>query len=156
MKREKILTRLFEISNEWYRSKKKKSAWPFTVEQLIQLPQNSIGNELGLFLSRNGFNLLAKSEQHDIFHILTGYNTSVPEEIAMQYYLYGNGKRSTYLYGVIIIGLFTYPDQWITFYRSYKKGGTALPFFHLNYLDLLSKDLNLHLTHFNINQKQTA
>ena len=141
--RDKILELLYYWSmkpyQKWF---KNQQPWTVTKKSLLQLPFNSLGHRLGLFLLINDFELEAKLENHDVFHVLTATGVSVPEEISMQFYLLGNGKRSLYLFLVITTGLILYPEYWSKFLNSYKKGKRALPFYHLNFFELLNTPLS--------------
>ena len=59
-------------------------------------------------------------------------------EIALQCLCYGNGKRSPYLYGAIILGVAILPDYYNYYFKSYKTGKRANPFHHFDYQKLLS------------------
>ncbi|MEO9894336.1 MAG: hypothetical protein ABJF52_17540, partial [Aurantibacter sp.] len=92
-----ILELLYKWSLAPYQNLKSNTAWDVTIADLQKFPDESLGQQLGAFLTRNNFNLQDKLESHDVFHVLTNTGISVPEEISMQFYLMGNGKRSAYL-----------------------------------------------------------
>ena len=131
---------------------KKKQPSKLKVKDLLNYPENSIGLSLGNFLYSNGFELLEKSEQHDVFHILTDYGTNISNEMAMQFFLLGNGKRSLYLFGVLFMAVITHPDYWGFFYNAYKRGKSALPFHDLPYVELLANDLTEHKNKYHITE----
>lgn len=136
--RAKILEKLYDWSKMPYqRFFKKNSAWDVSKEELLSYPEHSLGERLGMFLNQNNFALQEKLESHDVFHVLTNTGVTVPEEISMQFYLLGNGKRSLYLFSVIFFGLLLYPDYLKLFSSSYKRGRTALQFHQLNFLKML-------------------
>jgi len=109
--RKKIINWLFEISQHVYTAYfKKNNPWNITKSDLLQYPEASFGKHLGLFLEKNNFELIPKVERHDAYHVITGYSTKVEDEIAQQYLCFGNGKRSIYLFGVIVIGTVLLPD----------------------------------------------
>ncbi len=140
--RAQVLEILYEWSKKPYQKWfKKTKPWQFTPKELVQYPKESLGFHLGCFLLTYNFELQPKLENHDVFHVLTQTGISVPEEISMQYYLLGNGKRSIYLFSVIILGTLLYPDKFHQFKKTYKKGKVALSFHSLNF----SKMLNLSL-----------
>jgi len=89
-----------------------------------------------------------KLENHDVFHVLTKTGITVPDEIAMQYYLMGNGKRSMYLYMVILVGTLLYPDKFRLFKTAYKKGARAYSFYQLDFKKLLDQPLDTLRTTF--------
>ena len=95
------------------------------------------------FLLRNNFDLQEKLESHDVFHVLTRNRVlPVPEEISMQFYLWGNGKRSIYLYSVIFLGTLFFPDYLKLFQARYRRGKASLPFHQLDFQKLLSQPID--------------
>jgi len=134
-----LLETLYEWSKVPYQKFiKKKEPWAIGLPQLMQYSHTSLGFHLASFLLKHNFEIQPKLEDHDVFHVLTGTGTSVPEEISMQYYLWGNGKRSLYQYAVITIGTILYPDYIRLFIKAHKKGKKALIFHHLDFFKLLS------------------
>ncbi|MEM6514753.1 MAG: Coq4 family protein [Bacteroidota bacterium] len=136
--RKQLIEWLFEISQKAYTNLfKNHSAWGITTTELLDYPKYTFGRHLGEFLKRNNFELIAKVERHDAYHTLTGYGTNVEDEIALQCLCFGNGKRSPYLYGAIILGVIILPDYWRFYWHSYKLGKAAHPFHHFDYKKLL-------------------
>jgi len=79
-------------------------------------------------------------ERHDVYHLLTGCSTAVEDEIAQQYLCLGNGKRSPYLIGVIILGALILPEYAPLYYRSFLRGKKAPPFYDWDFKSLLNDD----------------
>lgn len=140
--RDSVIIYLFEVTNKTYRAFKKREKWGLSIDQLLRYPNATIGQCLGKFLLKNNFEILDKSETHDVFHILTGYSTDVVHEIEMQFFLFGNGKRSPYLFLGMITGYLIYPEYVRDFRNAIQKGKTAMIFHNLPYLSLLNKNLN--------------
>ncbi|WP_136666966.1 hypothetical protein [Flavobacterium sp. H122] len=128
---------------------KNKTAWNLNISDYINCPDGSIGKHLGLFLKKNNYSIQPQLEEHDVFHVITNSGTTVKEEIKMQFYLLGNGKRSPFVFIVISAGFF-YPLNYTEFIESYKKGTKANKFYHLDYSKLLTIDLKDFQTTFNI------
>ena len=141
--RKQLIIWLFKKSQSyytfWFKSKKK--AWGLNKSQLLNLPEHTLGYALGLFLEKNGFEVIPKVERHDAYHVVTGYGTKVEDEIALQYLCYGNGKRSFYLFGVIVLGTILLPEYFSYYHRSYNIGKQCNSFHHYNYKRLLLIDL---------------
>ncbi|THF51859.1 hypothetical protein E6C50_08895 [Flavobacterium supellecticarium] len=134
----KLFELFYRLSKVSYQHFLKKNApWSVTKEELLTYPEKTLGNDLGIFLTVNHFTMEPKLEDHDVMHILTGIGTSVKEEIAMQCYLLGNGKRSAYLFMVVLIGTLFYPFEISFFHSYYKRGRRALAFYYLDYSKLL-------------------
>jgi ubiquinone biosynthesis protein Coq4 len=141
--RKQLIIWLFEHSQRIYTSMfKNHKSWNITKVDLLNLPQPTFGRNLGEFLDKNDFELIPKVERHDCYHVLCGYSTEVEDEIALQCLCYGNGKRSPYLYGAIILGVAILPDYYKYYFKSYKTGKRANPFHHFNYKKLLSVSIN--------------
>lgn len=128
---------------------KKNNPWSYTLQEYLNCPEGSIGKQLGLFLKNNQYTIQPQLEEHDVFHIITNSGTTVKEEIKMQFYLLGNGKRSPFLFIVLAAGLF-YPIYVYEFITSFKKGKKANQFYHLDFSKLLTVNLNNFQTTFNI------
>ena len=94
---------------------KQGTPWNLSTRQLLDFPEDSLGFHLGCFLLQHNFEPQPKCEDHDIFHVLTGYKTDTAQEIALQFFLYGNGKRSPFLSLAMGAGYLLYPDQYATF-----------------------------------------
>lgn len=128
---------------------KKNNPWGYTLQEYLNCPEGSIGKQLGLFLKNNQYTIQPQLEEHVVFHIITNTGTTVKEEIKMQFYLLGNGKRSPFLFIVLAAGLF-YPVYVNEFITSFKKGKKANQFYHLDFSKLLTVNLNNFQTTFNI------
>lgn len=149
--RDLFIEKMYEISKKPYQKFiKKGKAWDVNVNQLIQLPSDSLGFHLGCFLLKYNFEIQPKLEDHDIIHVLTNTGISVVEEIGMQYYLYGNGKRSLYLIMVIASGTLFYPTRFSYFKQQYLRGKAAHEFYGLDFLNMLSVPLSNIQQTFNI------
>ncbi len=136
-----ILEKLYEWSVIPYQSFKKNDSWNLGIEDLLQYPKDSLGYQIGYFLLSNNFDLQEKLESHDVFHVLTETGTTVPEEISMQFYLLGNGKRSLYLFAVIFLGGLFFPDYHKLFRTKYRLGKSSLSFHQLDFYRLLDQPL---------------
>tara|TARA_B100000809_G_scaffold222378_1_gene231300 strand:- start:2480 stop:2914 length:435 start_codon:yes stop_codon:yes gene_type:complete len=141
--REKICIWLFEKSKTPYAKYfKSTAAWNLNNTDLLSFPTNTLGYELGLFLTTNGYHLIPKLEKHDAYHVITEYGTSVKDEIALQFFFLGNKKRSPYLFGVITIGTLLTPEKITDYYRAYIHGKESTPFHKWNIRQLLNELLN--------------
>ena len=148
-----FIEKMYEHSKKPYQKFiKKGKAWEINIPELIQLPADSLGFHLGCFLLKYNFEIQPKLEDHDVIHVLTNTGISVVEEIGMQYYLFGNGKRSLYLLLVILSGTLFYPTKLSYFKNEFSKGKQAHPFYNLDFLNMLSLPLVTIQHSFNINK----
>lgn len=135
---------------KWF--KNKSQSWNINMNDLENLNTNTLGNHLFRFLKSEGFTILDKHESHDIFHVLTNYSTTKEEEIAMQYCLFGNGRRTPYMALSIFVGTCLLPENITLFYKAYLKGKQAFPFHQINYKHLLNTPLYKLQFIFNIQE----
>lgn len=135
--RKKFIYWLFEHSQRMYIKFKNKQPWGITSQELLTYSKDTFGYHLGKLLQVNNFELLPKVERHDCYHLLTGYGTSVEDEVALQYVCFGNGKRSPYLLGVLLIGTIILPEYYKYYIKSYKLGKNCNKFHQFKYENLL-------------------
>ena len=107
---------------------------------MLQFPTETFGFHLGEFLQQNNFQLIPKVERHDAYHTLTNYGTRVEEEIGLQYLCMGNGKKSPYMYGAILLGTLILPEYFGFYVKSFLVGKEANPFHHFDYEQVLHLD----------------
>lgn len=146
-----LIEKLYEWSKKPYQKfLKKNDAWNITVSELINYNEETLGFHLGCFLMKYHFEMQPKLEDHDIIHVLTNTGISVPEEIGMQYFLFGNGKKSAYMYMVIGVGTAFYPFHFRTFRAYYKRGKKSHRFYDLDFLGMLGQPVAKIQQSFNI------
>jgi ubiquinone biosynthesis protein Coq4 len=134
-----IMEKMYDWSKRPYQKFfKKNTPWNNSTDELLLYPKETLGFQLGNFLKVNQFEMQPKLEDHDVFHVLTQTGTTVPEEIGMQFYLCGNGKKSIYQYIVIVLGAFFYVDQWSYFRKQYQRGKDAHAFHYLDFSKMLT------------------
>ena len=131
---------MYEITKKPYQKWfKKNEPWNIEIPELLNYPQESLGFHLGQFLRTNNFEMQPKLEDHDVIHVLTGISTNVEEEIGMQFYLMGNGKRSLYMYMVVVSGAIFFPLGFKLFMKYYRSGKNAHHFHDLDFRKMLAQ-----------------
>lgn len=149
--RDLLIEKMYEITKKPYQKFfKKGTPWNITPSELIQYKQDSLGFHLGCFLLKYNFQMQPKLEDHDVIHVLTNTSVSVPDEIAMQFFLLGNGKKSAYLFMVITIGTIFYPTQFKQFIKSYNRGKSAHRIHDLDFQKMLLIPIKTIQITFNI------
>lgn len=137
--RDRLLTFLFAHTHRPYAALKRREPWNLTPLDLVRMRPGSLGAVLGHYLLEQGFELMPKLESHDVAHLLTGTPTDVRGEIALQFLLFGNGKRSPYLLGVLLAGLLLYPGSWDVWGAAYRRGQAMGRFHDLAFRALLDE-----------------
>lgn len=115
--------------------------WNMTTADLLRYSEGSLGKTLGQFLQENKVEPLARAEYHDVHHVLFDYSITFKDEIALQFFLRGNGKRSLASFGTSIGAWFLLPTQWNYLKTSYKRGQNCIDISQLNLKELLNEDL---------------
>lgn len=127
--------------------RKQLPAWQLDREALLQFPPGSLGRHLGHFLETNGLNMIPGFENHDVFHVLLDYGLSAPEEVALQWCLIGNGKRSPFSFAAVWVGSLCFPEYWRWFRQAYQHGHSLRRFYHWYFEYLLQENLAV-MRHF--------
>lgn len=138
--RRQIIEWLFEVTQKQYTRFKKKTPWNISNASLLAMSPQSFGHYLGRFLEKHGFHLIPKVERHDAYHVLTGFGTKAEDEIALQYLCFGNGKRTPYLFAVMLIGSVILPE-FLPYYRlAFRLGQRSNSFHQFDFKKILPLD----------------
>src|SRR3954466_9334517 len=73
-------------------------------KQLQELPDGTLGKEIGNCLERNGLRLVPNYESHDLKHVLLDFKMTPVDEIRMQAFMLGNGNYSFPSFAIFIFG----------------------------------------------------
>ncbi len=119
----------------------KDKRWNLTTAELLRFPENSLGKALGEFLAKDGLEPLTGAEYHDVQHVLLDYSVSFKDEVALQFFLHGNGKKSIASVSTMIGAWCILPTQWKYLRTAYERGKKARDISTLNLKALLSRDL---------------
>jgi hypothetical protein len=130
--------------------KRNKKAWPLKKADFLLFETDSLGYKIGDFLNKNGYELEAKMEEHDVYHVLSNTQTQVFDEIRLQFYMYGNGKRSIFLTIVLLTGFVLYTSKLRDFKNAYQKGKSSLPFHQIDFNTHLHISYDTIISKFNI------
>ena len=127
--REKLANQLVEWTKpvyvRWF--KQGVRSWKHDQSTLLQFPEGSLGRKLGEFLESEQLKLMPKLEDHDVMHVLMEYKSTVVDEVRMQFFLLGNGKKSMYALCTAIIGLLIQPEYLPAYWKEFKTGRYCLP-----------------------------
>ncbi len=137
--RTRLFIFLYNISLPAYRIfiKRKRPKWKVSLGCLSKYPIDSLGYQYALFLERHGLQPMDNFENHDCFHVLLNFPTDIKGESAMQFCLMGNGKRSIYMYSMIIFSTIFFPENITHFIKAYRMGKSLNVFHHWDYEQLL-------------------
>jgi ubiquinone biosynthesis protein Coq4 len=137
--RARLLRSLFDATHRLWAATKRAEPWNLTVPELLAFPAGTLGRTLGEHLHAEGFELIPCLEAHDVWHLVTHVGTDVPSEIELQFVLAGNGKRSLYLVGTLVIGMAVYPEQRRRFAAGWDRGRRSERFHDLDVREMLGR-----------------
>ena len=106
---------------------RKPEIFPFTLEELKNFPDNTLGSDLSGFLERKQLDLLPYYARHDIKHILLDYDTTDEGEGCLQCFMLGNGHLSFPVIATVLYGFITMPEHWSAFKQAYRRGKRSKP-----------------------------
>jgi hypothetical protein len=121
---------------------KRRPNWGWSTAKLLEMPKDSLGNSIGLFLQKDNLEPIPKAERHDVFHVLLQYGTAVNHEAGMQFCIFGAGKKSLSVLATIFLSLIFLPEHWKYFYKQYKLGRQYWKFYNLPFQYLLNCNIN--------------
>ena len=91
------------------------------LSKLRAMDEGTVGKEIACMLDRKGYRLIPKYENHDLKHIVLGYEMTMKDEIIMQAYLVGNGNLTGPCLIFLSLALF-YPKTWTELPNAYRCG----------------------------------
>jgi hypothetical protein len=113
-----------------------------TALQLIRYPEESLGYNLGKHLLDNNCGTNVTAETEDVYQLIIGHGVaSFKEDIAVQFYLFGNGCNNIRTVITVGIGVLICPHHISYFYKRYKDGKHALRFYDVDHFGLLYQPL---------------
>ena len=118
---------------------RKPELFPFTVEELKNFPDNTLGKDLINFLEIKGLDLLPYYARHDIKHILLEYDTTDEGEGCLQCFMLGNGHLSFPVIATVLYGFVTMPEYWGSFKRAYSRGKKCTPVSDWKWFEILAE-----------------
>lgn len=120
-----------------------RNAQRLTAHNLLTYPEGTLGQQLGKFLLIRNYGQNTYASREDILQMLvTGNKVTLTDEIALQYYLFGNECIRLRILLAMGIGLAIRPNKTLHFYNMYKKGKAALRFYDIDHLGLLHVPLH--------------
>jgi len=91
------------------------------LNHLRTLESGTVGREVAEMLDSKQYRLIPKFENHDLKHIVLGYEMTMKDEIKMQAYLIGNGNFTLPCLLFLSLGIL-YPKTWKSLLREYRNG----------------------------------
>ncbi|MDI9310084.1 MAG: hypothetical protein QM535_07705 [Limnohabitans sp.] len=97
------------------------------VNELRKYPIGTLGYDIAKCLDENKLGLVPNYESHDLKHVLLDFKMTPVDEIRMQAFMLGNGNYSVPCFAILTFGVILLPDEWLLFYKDFKRGRLAKP-----------------------------
>jgi ubiquinone biosynthesis protein Coq4 len=117
--------------------------WNHTIDNLLQLPDNTLGKQTALLLKKKQLTFVPKYESHDFKHVLLDYEMDGLGETRMVFFAFGNGNRSFITCISMILGIHLYPMQLKLFYKDYVRGKHSANISHWDFATLATEPCSL-------------
>ena len=118
---------------------RKPVVFPYFIAQLKQLPVNTMGNDLAVFLEMKKLDQLPYYAKHDIKHILLEYDTTDDGEVCLQCFMLGNRHISFPVLATVMYGFVTMPEYWQLFKKAFRRGRACKPIENWKWFELLTE-----------------
>ncbi len=127
MNRHRFLARAIGLSVPLLNLARQPDPWPYELEDLALMSDDSWGRELHRFLRSRDLGYLPKYEEHDAYHALLGYGTTVTEELKLQAFMFGNGSATVAGRVLLAIGAIMFPSKWSVLRAEFARGRRSSP-----------------------------
>ncbi|QNH63145.1 hypothetical protein [Hymenobacter sediminicola] len=97
--------------------------------QLQALPPGTLGRGVADILARYNLQLIPHYENHDLKHVLLGYDMTPEDELKLKAFMLGNGDYSITCIGFLALALLT-PELWPELTEHFRRGRHTLPVRH--------------------------
>ncbi len=94
---------------------------------LKNYPEGTLGKDISNCLLLHGLRELPHYKDHDMKHVLLGYDMTSVDEIRLQAFMIGNGNYSFSALALFTGGALLLPEEWKTLYQDFQRGKKALP-----------------------------
>lgn len=107
---------------------------------LQSLPPGTLGRGVADLLTCHGLQLIPHYEDHDLKHVLLGYDMTPEDELKLKAFTLGNGDWSLTCVGFLLFAVLT-PEGWPGLLLHYRRGRRVPPVFRWKLADYAAHDL---------------
>lgn len=142
MNRYRVVANLISWSVPFLNVFRKPKPWPYEFNELKNFEEGALGRELYVFLHSRNLEYLPKYEEHDAYHVLLGYGTTVTEELRLQCFMWGN-RNSTFAGKVLfLLGYIVFPSKHDMFKIDIDRGRKAKKLSGIEVASIIPMQLN--------------
>jgi len=110
------------------------------LNELQNLPLGTLGRGVADLLRRHKLQLIPHYENHDLKHVLLGYDMTPEDELKLKAFMLGNGDYSFTCFAFLTLGLLT-PELWPTLMRHFRQGRRTQPIHRWHLADYAGYDV---------------
>lgn len=125
------------VGMPYFKLVRKPIVFDYTMDDLGQMPTDTVGYNLFVFLKENDLHLLPYYEKHDIKHIVLGYPPTECGEVCLQCFMLANGRYTLPVLIAVVFGCLTMPEYWSQFWIAIKRGWNNKSLQQVTWFDLL-------------------
>ena len=114
--------------------------WEYTLDDYQKMPLGSLGNDVAQYLERLHLDFMAGAEHHDVRHIILGYHMTVIDEVRMQVFMIGNGKRNLFSIALVFASIFLLPEYLQLFWKDFLRGKSSGDITSIEWCTLLTQE----------------
>ena len=104
------------------------------------LPAGTLGRGVADLLAAHGLQLIPHYEDHDLKHVLLGYDMTPEDELKLKAFALGNGDWSITCVGFLLLAVLT-PEVWPALRHHYRRGRQVPPVFRWKLATYAAYDL---------------
>ena len=93
---------------------------------LQNLPAGTLGKGVADILAQHNLQLIPHYENHDLKHVLLGYDMTPEDELKLKAFMLGNGDWSFTCIGFLLFAVLT-PEVWSTLRQHFLRGQRTQP-----------------------------
>ena len=121
---------------------RKAPAFSHSMNDIKELPAETLGHDLYLFLITRKLDLLRHYARHDIKHVLLNYDTTDEGEACLQCFMLGNGRISFPVISTVLFGIISMPEHWKKMKAAFKQGRRSNSFHGWNWNEMIDVPTN--------------
>lgn len=111
-----------KVGLPYFKLVRKKPVFPYSANDLANMPSQSVGYQMHQFFQQNALELLPYYEKHDIKHVVLDYLPTEEGEVCLQTFMLANGRRTIPVMIAVVFGWITMPEYWSSFSKAWKRG----------------------------------
>ncbi|MCC2546925.1 hypothetical protein LJY25_10755 [Hymenobacter sp. BT175] len=109
-------------------------------DYLPRLPIGTLGRGVADLLVRHELQLIPHYQDHDLKHVLLGYDMTSEDELRLKAFMLGNGDWSLACLGLLAFALLT-PELWPGLYLHYRRGRRTQSVVHWRLADYAAESV---------------